>query len=184
MDTPNQQQQSVSWPQDQSQRPKGLQALVFTGPIPGQSWTHAPKSMPWQHPPQFPDLEEFVEFVMNNLMESHNLKQLFQLAKLGISVEEFVRVTLFTAFAEGKITPDVAMLAYKPLMLGIMAVLYRAGLKDTKVVLKKRMKNKDLDRIKMMAGIKDFANTPANQNPQLTLEGSPGSGFISNPNKE
>lgn len=150
-----------SWSQDPSKRPKGIQSIVFSGPIPGQSFTHAPKSMPFQKPSQFPDLEDFVNFVMDQITETEHLKQLFTLAKTGISVEEFVRVILFAAFTGGQITPDVAMLAFKPLMLGVIALLHRAGIKDASVVSPHRMKNNDIDRVRMIAGLQ----TPKEQAP-------------------
>ena len=47
----------------------------FDAPVPGQSLTDTPGNYPWEHPPQFTDLNEAAEFVWDNLHEENKLKE-------------------------------------------------------------------------------------------------------------
>lgn len=112
---------------------------MFSGPVPGESLTKAPKSMPYERPPQFTKLDEAMNFVMNQLLEPEHFKELISLMKAGMPVEAIVRTVLFGGFASGKWTPDLAILMYKPLFLTIMAIAHKANLKDTPLVMKENL---------------------------------------------
>jgi hypothetical protein len=84
--------------------------------------------MPWEKPPQFVQLDDAMHFLMNQLLETHYLKQLLQLMNAGMSIEAITRTVLMTGFATGKWTPNLAMLMYKPVMLALIAIAKRAGL--------------------------------------------------------
>ncbi len=141
------------------------QQQAFTGPIPGQSLTMMPKSTPWQRPPQFPKLEDTMDFLMDQLIEPQHLKEILFLMKNDISIEEIARVLIFTGFAEGKWLPSVAMLMYKPMMMFLVALAHRAGLKDAKVVAKHRLNKNDFAKVKLLAQniIPETPATPAVQ---------------------
>ena len=48
----------------------------FDAPVPGQSLTDTPGNYPWEHPPQFTDLNKAAEFVWDNLHEENKLEQI------------------------------------------------------------------------------------------------------------
>lgn len=145
-------QAGQSWPQDPNSVPKGVQGLMFNRSVPGQSLTSTPKNAAYEHPPQFTDIEEAMNYVMDQITEPEHLTEMFKLLNMGISVEEFVRVILFTGFASGKWTPTLGISMFKPLMLAVISICARTGHKDVQVVMSKRMQKKDnLNDIKMIA---------------------------------
>ncbi len=113
--------------------PPNLVNSMFTFPIPGHSLTHEPKSMPWEKPPQFVQIDEAMNFLMHQLLEPQYLKQLLMVMNAGMSIEAITRTITFTGFATGKWTATLGMLIYKPLMLALISIAKRAGLTDTPV---------------------------------------------------
>lgn len=108
---------------------------MFSGPIPGQSLTHAPKSMPYESPPQFAKLEDAMHWLMDTITDPPQLKQLLTLMDAGLPLEAIARTLLFSGFATGKWTPDVAILMYKPVMLTLITIAKKAGITDVPIVL-------------------------------------------------
>lgn len=106
---------------------------MFSAPIPGQSLTHEPKNMPYEKPPQFVQVDEAMNFLMNQILEPHYLKQMLQLMNAGMSIEAITRTIIMTGFATGKWTPTLGMLLYKPVMLTLIAIAKKAGLDETPV---------------------------------------------------
>lgn len=113
--------------------PPNLVNGLFTFPIPGHSLTHAPKSMPWEKPPQFVQVDEAMDFLMEQFLEPQYLKQMLMLMSAGMSIEAITRTIIMTGFAKGKWTPTLGMLLYKPIMLALISIAKKAGLDDTPV---------------------------------------------------
>ncbi len=122
--------------------------IAFNAPIPGSSLTKQLGSMPYEKPPQFTKLTELMHYFMDQLTEPYYLKQLLQQMEAGVSIEAITRTLLFTGFTYGKFTVDLAMLAYKPLMLTLLAIAHRAGLKDTPVVVPIGLANHRMNKLK------------------------------------
>lgn len=116
-----------------------LKKSVISGPIPGESWTTPPKSMPYEHPPQFTKLEDAMKFLMNQMLEPQYLKQLLGLMDAGMSIEAVARTILFAGFTSGKWTPDLGMLMYKPLMVSLLAIAHKAKLHHTPIVMQESL---------------------------------------------
>lgn len=139
--------------------------IAFGAPIPGQSLTDTPKQAPHEHPPQFVDMKEAMNYLMNQMTEAQNQHQMLQLMEGGMPIEAIVRTLLFTGFATGKWTVDIALLLYKPLMLALISMANRAGLKDTLVLMpeavNKQMTQK-LNMFQMVNAAKD-QNKPQEQ---------------------
>lgn len=122
--------------------------IAFNAPIPGSSLTKEPKSQPFEKPPQFVKLPDAMNHMMDQLLEPFYYTQLIQLMDAGITVEAIARTLLFTGFTLGKWTVDLGMLMYKPLMLALMAIAHRAGLKDTPVLLPRAVAQHHLNKFK------------------------------------
>ena len=109
--------------------------IAFGRPVPGQSWgTHPPKSMPWQKPPQFVQLDDACNWLFDRVLEPIHMKQLLTLMQAHMSIEAIARTLLFTGFTLGKWTPSLMMLMHKPVLLMLIAIAHKAGLSDTPVV--------------------------------------------------
>lgn len=167
----------------QNNKQYSLHNAVFSTPVPGQSLTSPPKGMPYEKPPQFTKIEDAVHYVMNQVTEPEHISEFLHLIKRGISIEEMTRVIIFSGFALGKWTPDLAMLIYKPVMLGLIALAHRASLKDANVLMPKRMSDKSVKDMQntMMTNI--MVNQKANKKARLNGENNKIKPVIPEPSK-
>lgn len=147
---------------------------VVSGPTNGQSWSHEPKSQAWEKPPQFTKLEEAMHFLMDQLTDTEHLKPLLAIMEAGMPIEAIARTILFTGFSSGKWTPDLGMLMYKPLVLSLIAIAHRAGLKNTPITMKESMTDHLKNKTGTYAMFKKFKgedigtlNEPEKQLPSL-----------------
>lgn len=106
----------------------------FSGPIPGQSLTTEPGGAPWEHPPQFNDLNEFLENIFDKLVEKRQALRLAALLKSGISAEEIARMIIFNLFTTGAITPDIALQATRPVLYQIVAIGKNLNISNIKIM--------------------------------------------------
>jgi hypothetical protein len=170
-------------------RPKRSPTFVnsmLSAPIPGQALTHAPKSMPWEHPPQFVQLDDAMHFLMNQILETHYLKQLLQLMNAGVSIEAMTRTIIFTGFAKGKWTPTLGMLLYKPLMLTLITIAHKAGFPDVPVAHPSILDKYNMNKFKKHMALFPSSNEPAptpdetvTEQPEEMMPQASGGGFIS-----
>jgi len=100
----------------------------FNAPIPGESLTSTPKNMNFEKPPQFVDLEETTEFLWDRLNERDSMLKLLAMLDKQIPVDGIAKTILFSGFASGKWTPDLAILLAKPVTAMIMAIGNSAGI--------------------------------------------------------
>lgn len=176
---------------------KALHNVAFGAPVPGQSWTMPPKTAKWEHPPQFTDLKKAMYYMMDQLTDSFYMKKLLTMMDANMPIEAIARTLLFGGFTQGKWTVDIALLMYKPLMLSLIAIAHRAGLKDVPVLMPKSVvssKQAGLKMFMMADKIKnaktkadEMRNAPMSpssneQAPQDDmLEQKPPQGFMSQP---
>lgn len=119
----------------------------FSAPIPGESLTGTPKNMPFERPPQFVDLDEATEFVWDNLNKRNNTLKLLALLDKQVPVDGLAQSILFSGFASGKWTPDLAILMAKPVVAMVMAIGKGAGIKMRNKIKKKSTSDVDLEEI-------------------------------------
>lgn len=103
----------------------------YDRPIPGASLTVEPGSRPWEQPPQYVDPDEFIEYLLDKFSEEQNAHRAFALMEAGMSIETIVKTVMTAAFAEGKITPDVALLSAGPFAGFLKLIADDAGIKAT-----------------------------------------------------
>ncbi len=146
--------------------PPNMLNAMFSAPIPGHSLTHEPKNMPWEHPPQFVQVDEAMNFLMNQLLEPFYLKQMLQLMNAGMSIEAITRTIIMTGFATGKWTPTLGMLLYKPLMLALISIAKRAGLTDTPVAHPSMLNKYNMGKFKQHMSLFPNSGSPEVETPQ------------------
>jgi hypothetical protein len=94
-------------------------------PIPGQSLTNSPDAKAaYQTPPESTELSEVTKILFKILTQDNILESLAQAASEGegTSLDNLTAVILHEAFATGKITPDMAILAIEPTLEILMFV--------------------------------------------------------------
>ena len=94
----------------------------FDTPIPGQSLTDEPGNYPWEHPPQYTDVDDVLDRMYDTLTKPTVARQLIAMLDAGVPVEAVVRVITFAGFMEGKFNPDVGFTVIEPLMDLISAI--------------------------------------------------------------
>jgi hypothetical protein len=62
------------------------------------------------------------------LLEADTYTEMMKLLARGQTVDSLAQMILYTNFTEGKLTPDLMMLAYEPLVLFIMAMAERVNI--------------------------------------------------------
>ena len=112
-----------------------MQDNIFDAPIPGESLTDTPGNSSWEHPPQFTDVNEAAEHIWDKLHDRNLLQQVITFLEDDVPVEAIARMILFSGFAEGKWTPDVAILLAEVVFKQIMAIGMRAEIPKMKMFL-------------------------------------------------
>ena len=119
----------------------------FDAPVPGQSFTDKPGNYPWEHPPQYTDTSEAADYVWDKLTQPQFAEQVIAMLDAGIPVEAIGRIIIFTGFAEGKWTPDVAFIITEPVMKMIAAVGIHGGVKKIRMSMQDLTNKKSLQSI-------------------------------------
>ena len=151
----------------------------FDGPIAGQSLTDEPGNYPWEHPPQYTDVDDILDRMYDTLTKPTVARQLISMLDAGVPVEAVVRVITFGGFMEGKFNPDVGFTIIEPLMNLVSAIGIRAGVTNLRLSLED-LSNDDF--IKDMADLqaageeikqisKDVAETAPREEKQQGLLG-------------
>jgi hypothetical protein len=150
----------------------------FDTPIPGQSLTDEPGNYPWEHSPQYTDVNEVLDRMYDTLTKPTVARQLIAMLDAGVPVEAVVRVITFGGFIEGKFNPDVGFTIIEPLMNLVSAIGIRDGVTNLRLSLEDLGSD---DFIKDMADLqsaseeikqisKDVADTaPSEETPQGLL---------------
>ena len=119
----------------------------FDAPVPGQGLTDKPGNYPWEHPPQYTDTSEAADYVWDRLTQPQFAEQVIAMLDAGIPVEAIGRIIIFTGFAEGKWTPDVAFIITEPVMKMIAAVGIHGGVKKIRMSMQDLTNKKSLQSI-------------------------------------
>lgn len=142
----------------------GFAASFDGGPIPGQSLTKAPGSYPFEQPPMFATPEEAFEALVNALADPKATDRLLNMMELGMPVYSIVYTLLMSGFAEGKWTPDVAMLMAEPLSTLMFRLAKDAGIKAETGVKEEEDDMLELvmqKRMREMPPLEDDTETPS-----------------------
>lgn len=85
----------------------------FDAPIPGQSLTKEQGGSPMEHPPQYADVNDALEYVWDKFTNPKHATRIILLLKRGVPVEYIVNTVLFQGVMTGKWTVDAALLMYQ-----------------------------------------------------------------------
>ena len=141
----------------------------FNAPIPGQGLTDEPGNYPWEHPPQFPAIEDAADFIYERLSNPKQLKRLLTMMRIGVPIEALVKVITFSGFLEGKFTVDVAKLLEPIVAMQIMSKAQVAEV-PAKITLED---TEDTEFYKDMAKVKksiDLDNLPMDKMTEEKIE--------------
>jgi len=116
----------------------------FDAPIPGQSLTAELGARPWQSKPQYPTVDEAIDYYMERMSSEEFMIQLADVLESGVPVTILANTIQMAGVMEGKHTIDVGMLVLPMLMEMIMMVGDSAGVKyDNGLEDKNKPKTRD-----------------------------------------
>ena len=108
----------------------------FSKPVPGQSLTNDPDNpYPWESPPEFVNVNTAIDsIVMNILSDEEKLANIIEVLASGeIPIAGIAQIILEDGFRKGKYNPDLMLLLAEPLMVVLMALAERAGIRDYEI---------------------------------------------------
>jgi len=82
----------------------------FKAPIPGISLTGAPKSFPWEKPPELDTVEQAINFYMSHLSKPDVVDDLMVMLEIGFPVTALVQTIRTSSVMKGKHSIDVGLL--------------------------------------------------------------------------
>jgi len=90
--------------------PDDNSSVFLDGPIPGQSLTTEPKSRPWQVPPQYPTVEDALNFYVPRLSNPELAAPMVDAMEEGMSAVAVADLIQSAGFMSGLHTVDVGLL--------------------------------------------------------------------------
>lgn len=95
-------------------------------PIPGENYTSDTRNYPWHRPPDITDIDEAIEYVSTNLVETNDGFRYMAMLGVGIPVSAVTDMIVTNGIGDGKFTTDFALLIAGPVarLVTVMAKSY------------------------------------------------------------
>ena len=100
---------------------------MFNVPIPGESLTVEPKSMPYERPPEISDPIEALDLHINNITRPDAMEDMFFFLDSGLDLTSLVEGILRSAVMAGMHSVDVSLIIAPVLHEEIKALALEAG---------------------------------------------------------
>jgi hypothetical protein len=132
---------------------------ILDAPIPGQSWTNPPNTMPWDRPPQFADVNEGLTYIFKKLRQPDTTKQMLNLMDAGMPVDMLAEGLLMQLFMKGTVGAPALIPMVGPLNVMLIRMAETAGI--TPQVSTQMNKGQDFDPLELLAAQKRVSNNRA-----------------------
>lgn len=96
--------------------------ILLSAPIPGQSLTVEPGSVPWEQPPQYVTIDDVASFYSDKLDNPEAIFQLMSLLEDGIPILTIVNTMVKSSIMKGYHTVDTGFLV-TPIIVEIIKTL-------------------------------------------------------------
>ena len=96
--------------------------ILLSAPIPGQSLTVEPGSVPWEQPPQYVTIDDVASFYSDKLDNPEAIFQLMSLLEDGIPILTIINTMVKTSIMKGYHTVDTGFLV-TPIIVEIIKTL-------------------------------------------------------------
>jgi len=127
---------------------------AFDAPIAGMSLTHELGARPWQSPPQYPTVEEALDFYIPRLSSQQFAGRLLDIIEQGIPLTALAETITLGGVMQGLHSIDVAVLI-NPVLVELMAgiadnadVKYKLGDTDGEGIPDKGIVAKDMKEVR------------------------------------
>ncbi len=106
-----------------------IQPDPFRRPIPLQSLADETGQWGWNRPPEYADVDDFVDAIEKKLTTDETAKDdILDMLLIGATIEDVVNTLALAAFTQGKITPDAAEIAKVPIAALILKMTMDADM--------------------------------------------------------
>lgn len=99
-----------------------LNEPTFDAPIPGMSLTHELGGRPWQTPPQFPSVDEAIQYYMESMSSDEFIDELMDVIELGVPLADLANTIQLAGVMEGRHSVDVGVLI-TPVIIEMLSFL-------------------------------------------------------------
>ena len=116
----------------------------FRAPIPGQSLTGAPGSMPWERPPEITDPEEVIQMYLTKLSGKKGTQMVLDLLEYDVDIRTMTEGFLRMGVSEGIHSIDASLIVAPVIhefikqTADVAGVEYDEGLEDKEVEAKRQ----------------------------------------------
>lgn len=116
---------------------------ITDAPIPGENYTSDTKNYPWHRPPQFTDMNEAFEYIIEQIAEEDVSQAMMTMLEIGVPVSRVTDMIITAGIGGGKFTVDFALLMAGPLSHVICLMARRLDIEiDLGVNKKKKLPTK------------------------------------------
>ena len=102
-------------------------AMAFDGPIAGQSMTKPMGEQAHTQPPQYTNIEDAAEFILQGFLDPQNQRQTIGALEKGVPLELVVESMILVGAAEGKWNIDLGMLLADTIATNILGLAALTG---------------------------------------------------------
>ena len=96
--------------------------------IPGQSLTNSPdEQYAWEQPPEFVNLQNYLGDIYNRILTKESINSIMSALAKGTSVEDVVNLIVYLDFTNGKMNPDLLMLAIEPVFYVVLTIAEKSN---------------------------------------------------------
>ena len=142
--------------------------IMFTAPIPGQSLTVEPGSVPWEQPPQYVTIDDVASFYSDKLDNPEAIFQLMSLLEDGIPILTIINTMVKTSIMKGYHTVDTGFLV-TPIIVEIIKTI--ADLNDVMyTVTAEEAGKKNTVNPAIIKQLIDEAKKKVEKNPEAIVE--------------
>lgn len=97
----------------------------FDGPIPGENFTADTKNFPWHRPPQYTNMDDAIEAVINKVMDDEASDAFITMIEMGFSITDVAQLLVQSGISSGKWSVDFGILLAGPIA-HILVIMCRA----------------------------------------------------------
>lgn len=150
--------------------------IFLNAPIPGQSLTLEPGSVPWEQPPQYTTLAEVVKFYTEKIDDPDLILELLDLLKRDIPILTIVNTLTKSSLMYGYHTVDVGFLV-TPILVEMIKTI--AELNDVPYIVSTEDRNKK-ERIdpRAIKELIDEMKKTVTANPETVVNKEPAKGLM------
>jgi hypothetical protein len=151
--------------------------MFLSAPIPGQSLTVEPGSVPWEQPPQYTTLAEVVGFYTEKMDNPDVILELLDVIERDIPILTIVNTFTKTSLMNGYHTVDLGFLV-TPILVEMIKTI--AELNDVPYVISYEDKNKkETMSPRVIKQIMQEMKKNITSNPDVVVEKKPSKGLMS-----